>query len=105
MSPLNNKKLLLTAVDYYSLYTKNQRSLLKYLINLSIDGVIKLSTSEASKNIKTSRANIYLTLDKFGKEMLLSKVREKADRHFSYTLNNDKLNYILQVYYNKQENK
>jgi len=103
MSPLNNKKLLLTAVDYYSLYTEKQRSLLKYLINLSIDGVIKLSTSEASKYIKTSRANVYLTLDKFEKEELLSKVREKADRHSAYKLNNDKLNYILQVYYNKQE--
>jgi len=105
MSPLNNKKLLLTAIDSYSLYTEKQRNVLKYLVNLSIDGEVKFNTSEAAQDIQLSRAAIYLMLDKFKGEDLLRKKEGKRERINSYILNNDKLNYIIQFYYNKQDNK
>lgn len=105
MNYLENKKLLIAAIDAYSLYTIKQRSILKYLVNLSINGEVKFNTSEASKDLELSRAAIYLTLDKFKKESVLNKKEGNTERINSYILNNDKLDYIVQFYYNKQDNK
>ena len=104
MNILKDKDLLIKAISHYSIYTKKQRTFLQYLINMSFDEEVKFHTNEAAENLKLSRAAIYMSLNKFIKEGLLSKKKETGERINSYTINIDKLNYILEFYYKKLKN-
>lgn len=102
MNILKNKPLLLAAIDQYELYTKGQKDILKILISLCIDDIVKVGTTYLSEKTGLSRASIYLNLKKFAQEKLIVKTRKAGERHDSYRLNEEKLEYILQLYQNKK---
>ena len=55
---MENKKLLLEAIDNYSLFNKNQKKVLQALLNLSIDGEVIASIKDLLDITKLTRATI-----------------------------------------------
>lgn len=97
MNIFKNKQLLSKAIDNYEPYTQGQKSLLKNLVNISIEGTATIGTSYLTEKTSLSRAAIYLNLKKFVIEGTINKIRKPAERQDSYQLNEKKLEHILQL--------
>lgn len=102
MSIFKNMPMLIESIGEYSAYTKQQRELLKLLVMLAVDGVVTIGTPYLVERTGLSRPSVYLNLNKFCKEGLLIKKREPGARQDSYEIKEEKLEPILQTYYNKK---
>jgi len=96
-----DKTLLLKAIEDFEPYTKSQRDMLKILVGLSIENVANASCNYMMKNTGLSRPSIYLNLKKFEKEGFIIRIRKTGSKQDSFQLNSEKLDYILQLYQNK----
>lgn len=96
-----DKTLLLKAIEDFEPYTKSQRDMLKILVGLSIENVANASCNYMMKNTGLSKPSIYLNLKKFEKEGFITRIRKTGSKQDSFQLNPGKLDYILQLYQNK----
>lgn len=103
MSNIDNKELLLAAIDDYSLYTPAQRKLLQVLVNLSVDGTIVTTAIALARNINTTKITIYTALELFKREGLIEIPESQGVKFTSCRLKQSKLNEILSHYIKKLE--
>jgi len=69
---MEDKELLIKAIDHYTFYTSVQRKLLKLLVQIEIDHVVKANVLELSKITNISRASIYRIISIFQQEGIIS---------------------------------
>ena len=97
-----DKSLLLLAIENCDIYTLKQRQLLKVLVGLSVDNVVTVDTKFLTERTQLSRPAVYLNIKKFCQEGITTTIRQAGGRQNSYQLNQEKLDYIVQLYQNKQ---
>jgi len=98
---MNDKELLLEAIDNYDVYSPLQAKILKTFINISIDDVVIANPRKLSEMINTTRATIYSSLSKLEKDGTIKILKEKGERVYKYKLNRVKLSEILEIHKKK----
>jgi DNA-binding MarR family transcriptional regulator len=99
---MDNKELLLKAIDNYDVYSLTQRETLKALVNISIDSVATVSPTGLSKLIKIKRGIIYHNLKIFEKDKFIEKITKTTKRASIFRLSEPKLDYLVKLYENKR---
>jgi len=102
MTDINNKELLLEAIDHYDVYSLTQRETLKALVNISIDSVVTVSPTALGKLTKIRRGIIYHNLKIFEKDKFIAKVTKTTKRATVFKLSGSKLDYLVKLYENKR---
>lgn len=103
MTDINNKELLLEAIDHYDLYSMNKRNILKIIVNASIEGIARISGKRISELSNKSLGNVFLTLRNLEKDGFIKRVKNPGEQYFSYTLNSDKIKFLTKLYYHNTE--
>jgi Fe2+ or Zn2+ uptake regulation protein len=98
---MEDKEIVIKAVEGYSFYTKPQRKLLKLLMELENDYVIKLSILELSNISGISRASIYRIIEIFEKDGILQLPPQSNTRLNTITLVPKELDVIKRNYLKK----
>ena len=98
---MDNKDLLMKAVDNYEAYSPSYRKILKLLVELSIDDVAYTTVLQLSNILVLSRQVIYEALYVFEKEKIIEIIKKDRGKISSIVLKPNKLNQIVQ-YYNVQ---
>jgi len=98
---MEDKEIVIKAVEGYSFYTKPQRKLLKLLMELENDYVIKLSILELSNISGISRASIYRIIEIFKKDGILQLPPQSNTRLNTITLVSKELEVIKTNYLKK----
>jgi Fe2+ or Zn2+ uptake regulation protein len=91
---MKNKKFLIEAIEKYSFYTKAQRRLLRALVELEEDYLIKATVLELSQLSVMSRASVYRCIDTFKKEKVLEFQDSNSSSLNLFKLNKNKLEEI-----------
>lgn len=91
---MDNKQLLLKAIDQYDDYTLSQRSILKLLVKISVNEVAVISTNTISRVLKITNQTIHSAIRRFNKDDLVN-YRYNAKLSKIY-LNTNKLREIIQ---------
>jgi Fe2+ or Zn2+ uptake regulation protein len=102
MNTLENKDLLLEAINSYEMYSNTQNALLKILVMLEINNVASVGIQYLMTQLKLSRAQVYNALRNLQNDDAITKIRLKNTKQDSYQLNQEKLDYIVQLYHNKK---
>lgn len=100
---MENKELLIEAIDNSLKYTLKQRDILKLFLNLEVNELVSITPRELAEMFNVTRATIYLSLNILEKDGLIKNMTEKG-RHFNiYRLSKSNLNDLLQVYTKKKD--
>jgi len=100
---MEDKELLLKAIDSYALLTPAYQEVLKTLIKLSIDDIVITSIKDLSKLSKVSRPAVYASLKVLEKEKLITRNNNPGSRLSSFVLKPQKFEDIIK-YYSVREN-
>lgn len=99
---MENKGLILEAIDNYSLFNKNQKNILKALINLSVDGEVIASIADLLKITKSARATISTALSFLEKNEIIEIVRSRGVVFTGCKIKQPKLSEIIIRYQTKK---
>ena len=102
MNATDNRDLLLEAIDNYDLYSKKQQSILKALVQVAINNVAEISTKSLGELLEISYQNTFIILRRLVSDGFIEKVKAPDQKYSSYRLIDEKLNYLIKLYYNKQ---
>lgn len=91
---MEDKELLIKAIEHYTFYTSVQRKLLKLLVQIEINHVIRASILELSKITKISRASIYRILSIFQRDGIISLPNKQPSKLNQIILIPEKLELI-----------
>ncbi len=98
---MNDKNLLIEAIDHYEAYSPSYRKILKTLVELSIDDIVNISVLQLSKLTLLSRETIYQAFNVMEQDNLIEVVKQAKGKISFIALKAITLNKIIQ-YYNKQ---
>lgn len=98
---MNDKELLLEAIDNYSLFTQAQRVLLKVLVNINIDNTVTTSVEELSKLAESTKTTIYKSLNLLEEVGAIEKIKGPNKGIGIIKLKINKLNEIQEIYVKK----
>ena len=79
--------LLLEAIESYDYYTPSQREILKIIVQTSIAGKSKITTTFIAEKVNVSRTAVYKTLKKFVEEGDISFDTHSKTKQRSILLN------------------
>jgi len=99
---MKNKGIVLEAIDNYSLFNKNQKNILKALVNLSIDGEVITSIADLSQITNLVRATISSALSFLEKNEIIEVIRSRGIVFTGCKINQQKLNEIIIRYQTKK---
>lgn len=91
---MEDKKLLIKAIENYTFYTSVQRKLLKLLVQIEINHVVKASILELSKITNISRASVYRILSIFQQDGIISLPNKEHSKLNQIILIPEKLELI-----------
>jgi Fe2+ or Zn2+ uptake regulation protein len=94
---MEDRELLLKAIDNYDAYSIPQRETLKALLKLSSDGIVIIKPAQLSSLTNLSRTLIYYNLKVFEKEGLIKKL-DRVNRLYRFKIEEDKLKHFIEVY-------
>lgn len=103
MNQTDNKALLLEAIDNYSLYTINQKTILKTLIDIEVDGIVVASILDLKTMLKISRPSIYRALERFQADGIIETINESGNKLSALKIKQAKLNEILEHFLKKEK--
>lgn len=103
MTDIDNKELLLKAIEDYEPYTNSQKKLLTALIDIAIDGSVTISVLSLSKLIGFTRAMVYIALAGLENDKAIRKINTKQARISTFEINYPRLNRLIELYLKKQE--
>lgn len=98
---MDNKEQLLEAIDNYRTYSAGYRTILKLLVELSIDEMVHITVIQLSQMSLLSREIIYQALDVLERDGLIEIVKRtkgKTAKIGCVILKPNKLNQIKQFY-------
>lgn len=99
---MENKELLLKAIDGYDIYKPQGRYILKALVAIAIDDLAMTTVSRLCELSKVSRQGTYNTLRYLENDRVIERIKNSGTRLSSFRLNRNKLDNIIK-YYNQQE--
>ncbi len=102
---MNEKDLLLAAIDDYPQYTKSQKIVLKTIASIAVNDLAAVSVQYLSEQANVTKTHVYLILKKLQADHCINIVRNKLHRSNLYKLNNVGLDHLIQVYNNKKSYK
>jgi hypothetical protein len=94
---MEDKKLLIKAIDYCDLYTPNQRKLLSLFVKLAINDVITMNVKSLAFITKQSKPTIYNTIKILEKDMVIEVISKNIPLKM-VKLNTAKLKAIKRIY-------
>jgi len=97
-SKVQDKELLMRAIDNYALLPITGRSLLKILINLAIDDVVIVNIKELSKLANISRPSVYANLKLLENNGFVERQTNPRSRLSSFLIKPHKFKNIIQHY-------
>jgi|SanBayMetagenome_1026888.scaffolds.fasta_scaffold00109_7 DNA-binding MarR family transcriptional regulator len=95
--------LLLEAIDSYDYYTPAQRLILQIIVQTSIAGSSKITTSFIAEKAKVSRTAVYKTFKKLIDEGDISFDTHSKTRQRSILLNINSMQKIVSLHLSKQK--
>jgi hypothetical protein len=98
----DKREILFSAIDHYNVLTKNQKKILKSLINLSIDGKVVATVNELASFNNTTRATISTAISLYKKLNIIEVPETTGVRFSSCRLKQTKLNEIISHFQNKK---
>ncbi len=96
---MENKELLKKAVNSFEEYTPSQSEVLNLLIDVAVGNIANVKVPFIANKTGVKAPTIYFALKTFLKDGILTK---DANRMNAFVLNEEKLDYIVQLYQNKQ---
>ena len=100
---IEDKELLLEAIDNYDVYTPSVATVLKILIELSVDDVVIISVLKLSKLTKISRPVVYKALETFEETGIIERIKKPQHKTSCFYLKANKLKHIIE-HYKRQKN-
>ncbi len=97
------KELAMTAIDYYEGYTKTQRKILKTLVKVAINNVAIITPRRICELLGVTRAVVYKAFNRFKEENLVTSIDKPSDRFTTFSINQTKIQDIIQRYKNQQD--
>jgi DNA-binding MarR family transcriptional regulator len=97
-----NLQLASAAIEDYDVYTVAQRLVLKAIVSTSINGTSNVSATYLQGIAKISRPTVYLILNRLEKDGYISRMRAESSRQNSYKVNEQNIEYIIQLYNSKK---
>lgn len=97
-----NLQLAVAAIEDYDVYTIAQRTILKVLVSTSINGVANVSAKYLQDIAKVAKPTVYLILSRLEKDGYISRIRAESSRQNSYRINEQNIEYIIQLYNSKK---
>jgi len=97
-----NIQLALAAIEDFDVYTVAQRIVLKTIVATSVNGVADISASYLQAKAGISRPTVYIILSRLEKDGYITRVRQQSTRQNSYKVNEERVQYIIQLYNNKK---
>ncbi len=95
---MDNKDLIIRAVDEYEAFTPSYRKILKLLIDISVDDITQLSVLQISKISNLSRQLVYEALGVMEQEKLIEIEKKNRGKISGVILKPNKLNEIVKHY-------
>jgi hypothetical protein len=93
-----NKSILLEAIDGYDYYTPLQRAVLHIIVQTSISGESKITTSYISEKVNISRTAVYKTFKKFISEGDITFGNTSKQRQRVILLNYNSMEKIISLH-------
>ena len=97
---MENKELLKKAIISFEEYTPSQSEVLNLLIDVAVGNIANAKVSFIESKTGVKAPTIYFALKTFLKDGLLNKDANKMN---AFVFNQEKLDYIVQLYQNKQK--
>lgn len=97
-----DEKGLKDAIDDYELYSPSQRTVLRVLVAVAIDGIASVTNKYLIQATNLSRYSVHLILKKLCADHFIEPVRLEGTRHDSFKINYLKLNQVIQLHLKKQ---
>ncbi len=99
---MENKDLLLKAIDNYSIYSDTKRDVLKQLVRIEVHGTACISGKELSERIQKSKGGVFVALRTLERDGFIKKERKSGQLYSVYKLDQESLRLLIQTYLNKQ---
>lgn len=99
---MNNKTLIIEAIDNFEMYSLNQKEILKVIVSTAVNNLASISASYISSVTNISEPNVYSNLRKLQKDNAIKKTRTAGTKLDTFELNHEKLDYILKLHQNKK---
>ena len=96
------KDLLLKAISNIGLYTHSESAILKKMIEISINNIAVIQAKDLKSQIPLSHTAIYSSLKTLQLKGVITKLQSQPH---SYELNQEKLEYAVNLYQNVHSKK
>lgn len=103
MENIDNKNLILEAIDNYDLYIKSCKEVLKAIVCISKDDICIINAKSLEKVVNYTNPVIYKALRVLKKDRILITNDKIKEQKYRFTLNRDKLNEIIDNFLAKQK--
>jgi DNA-binding transcriptional regulator YhcF (GntR family) len=101
--PENNNFILYNAIDEYSIFTANQKKLLRTLIDIAVEDEVVASIADLAKLTQTMRATVKTALDLFEEIGVIEISKITGVRFSACTIKREKLEEIIRHYQKKKD--
>lgn len=93
-----DKQVIIKAVESNQTYTQSEKKILIELVQISVGNIAIASAKELIKKTSCSTTTTYIALKGLQNDGVITKIHNKSN---SYELNADKIEFIVNVYQNK----
>lgn len=91
---MSNKEELLEAIEHYSVFTKNQRKILKFLVQIETGGKAIVDVNTLAKMFDISTTAVYNAIKFFEKDNVLQVIPSSNNKINSFLLKQARLDEI-----------
>jgi DNA-binding transcriptional regulator GbsR (MarR family) len=107
MNVMEEKDMILKAIDAYDVYNTASKSVLKTLVASPYmeDNVVKISINALAELSKLSRQGVYNALKYIERDNIVERFKKSGERVVYFKVNKNKIAEISQYYSNLQKTK
>jgi DNA-binding transcriptional regulator GbsR (MarR family) len=95
---VDNKKLLIKAIEGSVLYNPSEKIILKTLINLAVNYIASVDIINLHTITQLNKTVIYKNLTTLEEINIIKKIEQSGRRINTFKLNQEQLDYTLQAY-------
>lgn len=96
------KDMIREAINDYDLYTDKQKKVLNTLVSVAVDKIAYVSVKSISDTINLAQNSTYVVLRALENDGFIERERSKGQKSNAYKLNEEKLERLVKIYYQKQ---
>ena len=97
---MNNKELLLEAINHYAVYSPSEKTILKLFVKIAVDDIIISKVVDLCKLTNLRKSIVYKSLSNLEKTNTIIRLNGSNKRIKTFQINKNQLNYILEIYQN-----